>query len=75
MFHICTVASERTKELQQLLDSCAVHGVKIDILGLGQPWRGYSEKFLHVQNYLESLTDSDVCLFVDAYRSAIYGVK
>ncbi len=67
ILHICTVASQETKGLMQLKDSCRRYNVSVDILGFGMPYRGNCEKLLHVQQYLETLPDNDVVLFVDGY--------
>lgn len=65
--HICTVASHKTKGLEQLLTSCKHYGVKIDVLGLGLPYRGMIEKLIYVQKYIQTLPDKDIVMFVDAY--------
>lgn len=70
--HLCTVATEETKGLRQLLDSCEQNGFLQDIhgpvvLGLGTPFLGFTDKLIQVQKYLEKLPDNDVVLFVDAY--------
>lgn len=61
------MASRSTQGLQQLLESCKSHHISIEVLGLGEPFRGVSEKLLHVQNYLKTLPEEDLFLFVDAY--------
>jgi predicted O-methyltransferase YrrM len=66
-FHICTVASHKTRGLEQLLDSCKRFNVPIKILGLGLPFRGLSDKLLYVKKFLKDLPDDDVIMFVDAY--------
>ncbi|MBA2727612.1 MAG: hypothetical protein H0U49_05505 [Parachlamydiaceae bacterium] len=65
--HICTVASQRNKGLDQLLDSCDRYGLSIDVMGMGQPFKGNSHKLMYVQDYIQNLDDNDVVLFVDAY--------
>lgn len=65
--HVCTVASHHTRRLTQLLESCKRQGISLDILGMGKPFRGFTEKIIQVQEYLETLPDSDVVMFVDAY--------
>ncbi len=65
--HICTVASYQNKELDQLLHSCNHFGVKIDVLGLGLPYKGHGQKLFFVREYLDHFPDDDLILFVDAY--------
>jgi hypothetical protein len=65
--HVCAVASKPKVGLDQLLHSCEKQGIKIDILGMGKPYRGNIDKLLHTRNYLNTLPDEDVVLFVDAY--------
>jgi hypothetical protein len=64
---ICTVATQQTKGLNQLLDSADRYGLSIEILGMGIPFLGNSHKFMLVQDYIENLDEDDVVLFVDAY--------
>ncbi len=65
--HICTVASNRTQGLQQLLNSCDYQNVQIDVLGMDKPFRGLSDKLIYVLEYIQNLPDSDIVMFVDAY--------
>lgn len=65
--HVCTVASKHTRGLEQLLHSCRYFDIQIDVLGMDQPFRGLSEKFLLVEEYIRKLDDKDIVLFVDAY--------
>lgn len=65
--HICTLASHHTKGLDQLLKSCERYSIAIDVLGMGMPFRGLSEKLVQVQNYIQDLPPGDLVLFVDAY--------
>ncbi len=67
ILHICTVATKRAKGLNQLLDSCKRFKIKPDILGMGKSFKGTGQKFSYVKEYLESLPDEDVVLFMDAY--------
>jgi hypothetical protein len=66
-FHVCTVATRQNKGLDQLLESCKRHAISIDVLGFGKKFRGFSEKLLLMQDYLKTLPDDDIVLFVDAY--------
>jgi hypothetical protein len=61
--------------LEQLLDSCKRFNVPIKILGLGLPYRGNSEKLLHMKKFLNTLPDNDIVLFVDAYDILFMNTK
>lgn len=73
--HICTVATQQTQGVDQLLHSCKVRDVNITILGMGTPFKGLSEKLIHVQKYIQTLPDEDVVLFVDGYDVLILATE
>ncbi len=66
MLHVCTNASHKTKHLEQLLESCRVHQIKLDILGIGEPF-SFGKKLKDYHHYLEKVPKHDVVLFIDAY--------
>lgn len=66
-FHICTVATQKTKGLEQLLDSCKQFNINIDVLGMGSVYRGLSDKIIHLREYIKDLPDDDIFMFVDGY--------
>ncbi len=65
--HFCTVASDRKLGLVQLLRSCLVYNIPMDVLGLGMPFRGLNEKLIHIKRYVEDIPETDIVMFVDAY--------
>lgn len=65
--HVCTVASEVTAQLKQLLTSAKKQKIKIDVLGLGLPYMGNGHKLIYVREYLKKISDDDIVLFVDGY--------
>ncbi|MDB6081593.1 MAG: hypothetical protein JWO53_865 [Chlamydiia bacterium] len=67
LLHVCTVASHHDKRLDQLIESGRQNGISVKALGVGLPFRGLAEKFIHVRQYLQTLSDQDLLLFVDAY--------
>ena len=69
--HITTVATERTQAVLQLLDSCRDKGASLTILGEGLPFVGYSQKFVLLQEYLTTLHDEDLLLFIDGYDTLL----
>lgn len=66
-FHVCTIASDYTPELEQLLDSCQRYGVNIEILGLHQPYPNNCIKIKRVKDFIENLPDNDIVMLVDGY--------
>jgi hypothetical protein len=73
--HICTVASQETTGLKQLKHSCEHYNIHLEVLGLGQPYTGNGKKLIHLKNYLASIPDEDLVLFVDAYDVLILANK
>lgn len=65
--HICTVASRPKPGLQQLLLSAEKFGLRVEVLGMGLPYKKNGQKLLYVRDYLENIPDTDLVLFVDAY--------
>ena len=64
--HVCTMASSRTKALNQLLHSGEFHSMPIKVLGLHEPF-SFGKKLKDVKKHLKTIPDCDVVLFVDAY--------
>ncbi len=69
--HVCTVATEERKGLDQLKNSCKENNLDLTVLGFGKPFRGFCEKFVEMQTFISELPDDDIILFVDAYDSLI----
>ncbi len=74
-FHIFTVASQKTIGLSRLLDSCKHFDIEIDVLGLGLPYEKNTQKLVYVQEYLDTIPDDHVVLFVDGYDTIIVETK
>jgi hypothetical protein len=73
--HVCTVASKETKDLNNLLKSCCKNNIDLKILGLNKPYFSHSLKLFYVQEYLNTLADDDILMFVDAYDVLIISEK
>ena len=67
VLHVCTVASREIKLVAPLQESCTHNGISLEVLGQDMPFQGFGEKFLHVQQFIKTLPDTDVLLFVDAF--------
>ena len=68
---VVCVSSSRRSELERLALSVEKIGSRLDVLGLGEPWRGLGSKIALLGGYLGNATsdvrDDDLVLFVDAY--------
>jgi hypothetical protein len=65
--HIVTVATKNEGYFDCLLQSCKRYGAKLEVLGWGQKWQGFTMKFMLMKQYLEKLSDDDIVCFIDAY--------
>lgn len=66
-FHICTFANYKHPNLEKLLWTCQKYGIELEILGQNQPWLGNGTKYIHLSEYLNTLPETDIVLFVDAF--------
>ena len=64
--HVCTNASHKIRALEQLLESCRINGIQLDVLGLGEPF-SFGKKLNDYHKYLKGIPPDDVVLFIDAY--------
>lgn len=75
-FHVCTVAThDKNENLSKLIRSCRLHGIKLEILGMNRPWYGNGTKYLYVMEYLNTLQDHEIVLFVDGFDVLILADK
>lgn len=74
-FHICTVASKRNTGLEKLELSCLKNMIDLKVLGLEKPYAGNGTKLIQMLEYLETLEDDHVVMFVDAYDVIIIADK
>jgi len=74
-FHICTVANRPDPYLDKLIQSCEIHGIQLEILGMNEPYYGNSTKMFRLREYLNALRDEEIILFVDAFDVLIIADK
>lgn len=74
-FHVCTVASYRTENLNKLVFSCKKHHIDLEIVGLDQPYYGNGTKLLRMTEYLNTLNDEDIVMFIDAFDVIVIADK
>jgi hypothetical protein len=66
--HVVTVATHSKYYLPYLIESCKKYGgIKLDIVGLGEKWKGYNWKLVKILEYLRTLPPDDIVCFVDGY--------
>lgn len=74
-FHVCTIASYEHPNLSLLNDSCLKHYVSLEVLGLGEPYPGNGCRLVKMIEYLKTLKDDDIVMFVDAFDVLIVADK
>lgn len=74
-FHVCTVATYRHPNLEKLINSCEKHQIHLEILALGHPYFGNGTKLIHMKQYLQTLNDDDIVMFVDAFDVLVVANK
>lgn len=68
--HVCAIATHETPELKQLLHSCALQGITLNILGDGQPF-SFGGKLRWVRDYLEKIPNHEIVMVIDAYDTLV----
>lgn len=62
-----TIATSFGGYIKFLLQSCERHKIKLEILGLGQQWKGFAWRWLLLEEFLKNKTDDDIICFLDSY--------
>jgi hypothetical protein len=65
--HIVTVATNSQYYSPYLVESCERNGLKLEILGFGEEWKGFNWKYKKMIDYLKTLPKNDLVCFVDGY--------
>lgn len=69
--HVITVATHAEGYFPTLLQSAALLGIKIHILGWGKKWSSYDMKFRLVLTFCRTTPPDDVVMFVDGFDAVI----
>jgi hypothetical protein len=72
--HVCTYANCLVDSVYYLMDSCHQKSILPTVLGYGEPF-SFKYKVEKIRNYLETLPENDVVLFVDAFDVMIIKTK
>ena len=67
MVRLVTVATHSQFYFPWLLESCKRYNTKIDVLGWGEKWKGFTWRFELMIEYLKSLDPTEIVCFIDAY--------
>ena len=70
-FHVVTVASHPTTTLRQLMESCELNEIQIEVLGMGLPYKGNGQKLSYLKKHLKNIPDDHIVMFIDAYDCLI----
>ena len=64
---VVTVATHSERYFPVLIQSCKRHGVDLTILGWGEKWQGFVWRFKKLLEFLNSVSDDELIVFIDAY--------
>lgn len=65
--HIVTVATSDKLYFKALKESCKLNDVNLKILGWGMKWTGYTMKINLIREFLKTMPNNDIVVFIDAY--------
>lgn len=65
--YVVTVATKKEGYYDALVESCQRNGLELVVLGYGKPWQGFAWRFLLVKDFMETIHNEDIVMFVDAY--------
>ena len=64
---LVTVATHQGGYFPYLIQSCARMGAKLNVLGWGEKWQGFTWRYMLMKHYLETLDDNEVVCFIDSF--------
>jgi hypothetical protein len=65
--HVAAVATHKERYFPLLVESSKKMGVRLQVLGWGEPLTGFAFRLQKTLDFVETLPQSDVVLFVDAF--------
>ena len=68
---IVTFATHEEGTLNDLVHN--QYNVPIKVLGFGEKWTGFKMKFEYVYDYIQTLPENDIVVFLDGFDSEIKG--
>ena len=70
---VFTIVTHSDGYFEVLKESCIRHGINLEVLGWNEKYTGHMFKTEKTIEYLKSLKDDDIVLFVDGFDSIILG--
>lgn len=67
--HYVTYATHPQGMFNELINN--PHGVKIDVLGWGEKWNGFMDKYIGMGKYLETIPPDDYVVFLDGFDTRV----
>ena len=67
--YIVTYATHKFGMFEDLINN--PYDLKIDVLGFGKKWNGFTDKYKGVIEFLKDKKDDDIIVFVDGFDSKI----
>jgi len=64
---VVTVATHPDGYFPVLQEACKRHRLKLKVLGFGQKWLGFAWRFQLMQEFLQSIPEDEIVVFVDGY--------
>ena len=68
-FHFITYATHSEGDFEELVNN--KYNISIKVLGWGEKWNGFLDKFKNMYKYIKTLPDDDVIIFIDGFDSKI----
>ena len=67
--HFITYATHSEGTFEDLIKN--KENIPIKVLGWGEKWNGFMDKFINVYAYIQTLPDDDIIIFIDGFDSKI----
>lgn len=70
MIHIVTYCTHDQGKFNELVNN--KFDVDVTVLGWGEKWNGFTDKYKGVQKFLETVDDNDIVVFLDGFDTVIH---
>ena len=67
--HIITYATHSEGKFDELINNN--FNVSIEVIGWGKKWNGFMDKFKNMYEYIQTLPDNDIIIFIDGFDTEI----
>lgn len=68
-FHFITYATHSEGTFEELINN--KFNIPVKVLGWGEKWNGFMDKFKNMYKYIQTLPDNDIIIFIDGFDSLI----